>query len=97
MSRRTVWGLQVPASPYRATRSLIATPEQTPRGNVALRVGHETEAGRAGWSQLAYVVLTPVEALQLASALVDAADTGIRPAPGQVFDEPIDLRGRRDA
>lgn len=49
-------------------RDLIVSPEQTPSGNVRLRIGREHGEG---WEQHAYVVLDSDEAIELGRRLLN--------------------------
>jgi hypothetical protein len=66
-----MYGDTIPASEYRPQRDLIAPPERTPAGNLAIRIGRELPNGN-GWQQVAYVVLTDEERRTLAGALGEA-------------------------
>ena len=73
-----IFGTQLGTSYYHLTRDGIGEIETTPAGNVAIRIGREVLAVEGGvhrmpvtgWEQVAYVVLTPLEARQLASELL---------------------------
>jgi hypothetical protein len=66
-----MYGDIIPASEYRPQRDLIAPPERTPAGNLAIRVGRELPNGE-GWTQVGYIVLTDDERRALAGALGEA-------------------------
>lgn len=67
----SIYGTNVPSSEWRPLRSIIASPEVSASGNVILRVGREHPTG--GWEQTEYVVLTAVEASELAELVIRAS------------------------
>lgn len=63
----SIYGDKVPRHPDRRV-GVIAEPEVTGNGNIALRVGH-VEKGSSGWLQTEYVLLTKEEGQKLADLL----------------------------
>lgn len=62
-------GKENPAHDYRRLRDVIAEAGQSGTGNTVLRVGQEVESG--GWTQTAYLVLSPAERERLIEALME--------------------------
>ena len=66
------YGLTIPRSwDTDRPRDVIATPERTPAGNVAIATGIEIDGG---WTKTGHVVLTASEARELAAALLICVD-----------------------
>lgn len=63
----TMYGTNVGPGYMGRPRDLIGSVENTPNGNVILRVGEENPGGT--WPQTGHVVLTPEEALAFADRL----------------------------
>lgn len=89
--QRHTFGWDVPPSEYRPARDVVTVEGRTVSGNVPLRIGKENEGGQ-GWSQSAYVVLTPSEAVAMAAALGAERDryavlAEARMVLGEMYDE----------
>jgi len=76
----TVYGNEVPESPYNARRSVIGEIEKTGRGNIVFRVGAMwADHPERGWQQTEHVVLTPYEAKRLMSEIIDNMPSKLDP------------------
>lgn len=62
-------GLELPASIYQPLRDVLGEASQAPAGNTVLRVGQELATG--GWTQTAYLVLSPAERDRLIEKLLE--------------------------
>ena len=71
LTRPLGWELEV--GPYSSHLECIGAIETTPAGNVALRIGAPI-GDRAGWTQTAYIVLTPAEAEELGRRIAAALE-----------------------
>lgn len=82
---RTTYGLEIEPSHYNPRRSVVATPETAPAGNLVLRVGRELDRtqpgnesiqGAGAWEQTEHVVMEPDEGRGFAWAILDVLDHG---------------------
>lgn len=64
-------GTKLNRGPYRVLATVIGEVTDTPAGNVALRVGKETEP-HGPWEQTDYIILTPGETDTLITELIGA-------------------------
>lgn len=70
------YGTELERSEFRPNRSVIASPETSPSGNLILRVGREHDrVPHAAWEQTEHVVMTPDEAINFAHHILAAVDS----------------------
>ena len=63
------FGLKISPSDFGPRGVLSVDPETTGVGNIVIRAGEANESGPRGWHQVAHIVLTRTEALELIEAL----------------------------